>query len=72
MEALKWDEDAEKYNEVEISDGASLFELDMNTYVECANCERVLNFGACYTSRVYLNKVGLGYAVCPACYYKEQ
>lgn len=72
MKALKWDEDAEKYDDVEISDEASLYEEDMDKVVACANCGQPKAFGECYTSRVYHNKVGLGYAVCPACHYKEQ
>ena len=71
MKALKWDEDAEKYDDVEISDEASLYEEDMDKVVACANCGQPKAFGECYTSRHYHNNVGFGYAVCPDCHFKE-
>ncbi len=70
-QALKWDFEKREYFPVEIPDGSSLFEKDMDEVVSCAECGQPVTFGECYTSRTIHSPYGFGYAVCPECHEKE-
>lgn len=70
--ALKWDEKEECYEECLIPNGASLFETDMNELVQCASCGKELDFGSCYTSRIYQTEHGFGYSECEECYFEKR
>lgn len=44
---------------------------NMNEYINCAECGKVIKFGEAYTSRKIHNRFGLGYPVCESCYKEE-
>ena len=69
--AEKWDYELQRYIEYELPKGASLFQADLDTIVECAECGKELTFGQCYTSRTIHSPLGFGYGVCEECYEKE-
>ncbi len=39
--------------------------------VNCAQCGAYIKYGQSYTSLEVHDKVGFGYAVCPACHHEE-
>lgn len=71
MKAQKYNFKTREYEPVEIPDGASMIEYDMDNEIECADCGTHLKFGDSYTSRRIHNDVGFAYMVCPECYSKE-
>ena len=68
----KWNFKKHEYEDAEIDDRCSMYEVDMEAIVKCPNCNEDVKFGDCYTSRQYHNNYGLGYAVCPKCYEIER
>ena len=49
----------------------SVYETDMDTIVNCAQCNKELKFGESYTSMEKQTSLGFGYAVCADCYEEE-
>ena len=47
------------------------YSSDMDEFVRCPSCNKILKFGDGYTSRKITNKAGFGYCVCESCYEKE-
>ena len=41
----------------------------MTDVVNCPYCGKPIMYGECYTSRYLQTRLGMGYAVCPDCYY---
>ncbi len=70
MKARKWISEKHHYEDCEISDNCSLFETDMDKEVECVCCGKKVKYGDTYVSKIYHNRVGLGYAECEKCYFK--
>lgn len=67
MKAKLWDESARAYSDVEVPDGCSCYEDDMDAIVTCAGCGKSVKFDSSYTSRrFYLSGYIWGLAVCPS------
>ena len=70
---IRWDWKVRDYYPYAVSaDGkCSLYEEDMATIVNCANCGVLLPIGESYTSLEIHNAFGFGYAVGEKCYREE-
>lgn len=69
--ARRWSYDIREYVDYDLPKKASLFEVDMDTIVQCASCGKFLPFGECYTSKVIHSISGFGYGVCDVCHTEE-
>lgn len=49
----------------------SIYEVDLDTIVNCIECGKKIKFGDSFTSMEYHTEIGFGYAVCEHCYNKE-
>ena len=72
MKCKKWISQKHQYEECEISDNCSLFEVDMDKEIDCCSCGKKIKFGDGFTSRVYHNNFGFGYVECEECYDKHR
>jgi hypothetical protein len=70
--AQKWNFKRHEYEPYKLPENASMFEVDMDKVVSCAQCGHPISFGLCYTSRQIHTQHGMGYAVCSQCYDKER
>lgn len=73
MKLRKWNDDAHKYEAFEVPDDrqVALYADDMDKFIQCANCGRIIKYKDSYTSRTIHTEIGLGYAVCRDCYREE-
>ncbi len=69
--ALKWNPVKNDYEPYTLPPLASAFENKMDTYIQCAACGKMIQFGECITSRFIHTAMGIGYGVCTACYMDE-
>lgn len=69
--ALKWDPVKQDYKPYKLPQLASSFENHLDTYVQCAECGKLIQYGEGYTSRLVHTAMGMGYAVCEKCYVDE-
>ena len=69
----KWNYETHKYDDTEIPDkwNVSLYEIEMDTKINCPHCGKEFDYGDGYTSLEFHNWVGLGFSVCEECYEKE-
>jgi len=69
----KWNNNKKIYEPYQVPNTwkVSLYEIDMDKIVNCANCGKELKFGECYTSKTIHTEIGMGYGVCEECYNKE-
>lgn len=71
----KWYPDKHKYQQINIplseNDNIKLYTKNMDEMMNCINCFKKVKYGEMYTSRIYHNYMGLGYAVCKECHEKE-
>lgn len=44
---------------------------DLEEYINCAQCGRLIKFGDSYTSLEIHNSIGFGYCVCEKCHDNE-
>lgn len=70
-QAQKWDFKLKKYEPIEIDELCTCYTDDLSALVRCPHCKRLFEYGTCYTSRQIHTFIGMGYAVCEACYKKE-
>jgi len=70
----KWNNNKKIYEPYQVPNTwkVSLYEIDMDKIVNCANCGKELKFGECYTSKTIHTEIGMGYGVCEECYNKEE
>ena len=73
MTLQKWNNTIHQYEPFEVPDDrqVALYTDDMNKFVQCANCGRIIKYGDSYTSRTIQTNMGFGYAICEDCYKKE-
>lgn len=73
MMLRKWNYKTNVYDHYEIPNdwNVSIFETDMGTTINCAECGKRISFGEGYTSRKIHSFSGMGYSVCKDCYDKE-
>jgi hypothetical protein len=72
MLAKCWNHEEHKYYVVEIPDGCSYYEHDMDALCVCPSCGARVPFGVMYTSLRYYTLNGIGrYCVCEACHERE-
>lgn len=73
MVLRKWNNKAHEYDPYEVPGDwyVSIFEVNMDTVVNCAECGKKIMFGQGYTSRKIHTRYGMGYVVCKDCYGKE-
>ena len=75
MYVNKWYPDKHEYQQIFIplseDDNIKLYTDNMDEMMNCVNCFKKVKYGEMYTSRIYHNYMGLGYAVCKECYEKE-
>lgn len=71
LKVKKWDFTKHIYEDVEIPEGCSLYESDMDKTVICPGCGQRFRCGDGYTSKRYHTEHGFGYSVCAKCYEKE-
>jgi len=69
--ANKWNCNLHRYETCEIPEGASIYETDLSTPIECAACGKEIPYGESYTSMEIHTPSGLGYGVCHDCYLRE-
>lgn len=67
----KWSPLIKKYIPYMVHNDASFFEEDMDKIVKCAECNRDIEYGDCFSSRLIHTRMGYGYAVCPKCHEEE-
>ena len=74
MMLRKWNNNKKIYEPYQVPNTwkVSLYEIDMDKIVNCANCGKELKFGECYTSKTIHTEIGMGYGVCEECYNKEE
>ncbi|OQB83997.1 MAG: hypothetical protein BWX85_01095 [Chloroflexi bacterium ADurb.Bin120] len=74
MKAKKWNYKTRKYEPFTLPSNACLLSEDMEQIIQCANCEKEIKFGECYTSLTIHtdNILAFGYAVCEDCYKVER
>lgn len=74
MNLRRWDEFKHEYMPYEVPDDwhVTIYETDMQTPVNCAQCGRELPFGRTYTSTQVQTLFGFGYAVCGDCYFGKE
>ena len=70
----KWNYEDNTYHEIERPDSwtVKVYTTDMSEIVNCSSCGKPFKFGECYTSLEIHDQIGMGYAVCPKCYYLER
>lgn len=71
LSVLKWIPKKHKYKKYRLPVGSCLCSDDMDKVVSCASCGQKVKYGDCYTSRQIHTELGIGFAVCTACYEKE-
>ena len=73
MKLRKWNYGKLTYEDYEVPDEwkVSVFELDMETLVDCCQCGKEIKIGETYTSQEVHTKMGWGFRVCPECYRSE-
>ena len=68
----KWNPEKHEYEPYVAPQGyVTLYEVDMNTPINCAACGKQLTFGEGYSSMQIHNDYGMGYSVCPECHEAE-
>lgn len=69
----RWDYKTHKYIPYKIPCKwkISCYEMDMDKYVNCAQCGTKLHFGDTFTSLEVHTAIGFGYGVCEGCYNEE-
>ena len=72
-ELRRWNYARHEYDPYMIPDRwkVSLYENDLETVVNCAQCGEEYTFGEMYTSTEIHNQMGFGYGVCEECYQQE-
>jgi hypothetical protein len=73
MIVYKYDFKTHEYTEQEISANLKItcYENDINTIVNCAECNEKIRYVDTYSSNKIHTKGGIGYCVCGKCYDKE-
>ena len=69
----KWNYETRTYEPFEVPDNRqiALYVDDINAYIQCANCGRIISSKDSYTSRTIHTAIGFGYAVCEDCFDRE-
>lgn len=69
----KWNAEKGEYEPYSVPNNwiCPLYCEDMQRVVNCASCGKIIRYGSSYTSQEIHNSMGLGYAVCQDCYFKE-
>lgn len=68
----KWNYKLHKYESFDSpAKNPVLYEEDLDTLKDCANCGKEEKFGEMYTSRTIHTNIGFGYCVCEKCYEQE-
>ena len=73
MKLEKWNYQKHVYEDYEIPNDwkKSLYEVELDTLVNCCQCGKEIEFGETYTSQEIHTEHGFGFMVCPECHEYE-
>lgn len=73
MKLKKWNYQKHVYEDYEIPNDwkISLYEVELDTLVNCCQCGKEIEFGETYTSQEIHTEHGFGFMVCPECHECE-
>lgn len=69
--AARWNWDKKCYNYCSVPELATKYTENLESIIQCANCEKYIKAGDTYTSKEIHDLVGFGWLVCPVCYERE-
>lgn len=74
MTLRKWNYDKREYEPYEVPNDwkVKTHSYDFDEVVNCCQCGVNMYFGDSYTSHEVHTEHGMGYAVCPACYFGDE